>query len=225
MYTLQPKKLYKISQLIERNLIDLDDLDAIVPGVLHINSIKDFAFEYISKRGLTLLGYSYEELYALGAKVFQKHQSVYTLKTIYPKLFEEIAKGDRMKVFSFLQDWQHTPYDKPFYLFTTSKILNDKQLLSISLFPKDIENVCRKVDRLFGLNKTMELYFNKYYSLTKREREILELLGKELSRKEISNLLFISPRTVKKHSENLFRKLGTHKRVDLKKINTAFSSA
>jgi LuxR family maltose regulon positive regulatory protein len=54
------------------------------------------------------------------------------------------------------------------------------------------------------------------YPLTKRELEILKLLADELSNKQISEQLFISPSTVKRHTENIYHKLNVpdrHKAV------------
>ena len=45
------------------------------------------------------------------------------------------------------------------------------------------------------------------HPLTKRELQILELLAKELSNKQIADQLFIAPATVKRHSENIYHKL------------------
>ena len=44
-------------------------------------------------------------------------------------------------------------------------------------------------------------------SLTNREHEILELLARRLSDKEIAQALHISPHTVRKHTSNLYGKL------------------
>ena len=44
--------------------------------------------------------------------------------------------------------------------------------------------------------------------LTRRERQVLDLLTQRLSRKEIAEQLCISTATVKRHSENIFGKLG-----------------
>jgi len=44
--------------------------------------------------------------------------------------------------------------------------------------------------------------------LTRREREVLELLGHRLSNKEIAERLFVSAATIKRHTENLYAKLG-----------------
>ncbi|OQD42600.1 hypothetical protein BUL40_09895 [Croceivirga radicis] len=69
-----------------------------------------------------------------------------------------------------------------------------------------------------------EAYFERFNRLTKREKEVFFLLGKELSRKEIADLLFISDKTVKNHAERVFQKLGTKKRTDLYKLAQVFSS-
>ena len=50
--------------------------------------------------------------------------------------------------------------------------------------------------------------------LTPRELEVLELLRKNLSAKQIASELFLSPLTVKRHCANIFGKLGVHRRRD-----------
>jgi DNA-binding NarL/FixJ family response regulator len=49
--------------------------------------------------------------------------------------------------------------------------------------------------------------------LTRREREILGLLSDGLPQREIASRLFISPKTVSTHIENLTRKLGVRGRA------------
>ena len=48
--------------------------------------------------------------------------------------------------------------------------------------------------------------------LTDREEEILDLLAKRYTNKEIAAQLYISPATVKRHTINIYQKLGVHKR-------------
>src|SRR5437868_1607764 len=50
---------------------------------------------------------------------------------------------------------------------------------------------------------------NEDSQLTIREMEIIRLIEKELSNKEISEHLFISERTVETHRKNIFRKTKT----------------
>jgi DNA-binding NarL/FixJ family response regulator len=54
--------------------------------------------------------------------------------------------------------------------------------------------------------------------LTDREREILKLISKEYSNKQIAEELFISERTVETHRKNIFRKTGTNSLVGLIKF-------
>ncbi len=52
------------------------------------------------------------------------------------------------------------------------------------------------------------------FDLTAREREMLQLIARGLSNKEIAYLLGIQVRTVKTHLHNLFKKLEVHGRRD-----------
>lgn len=52
------------------------------------------------------------------------------------------------------------------------------------------------------------------YSLTSREREVMHLMGRGLTATAMGRLLGISPRTVCKHLENAYSKLGCNNRID-----------
>jgi two-component system, NarL family, nitrate/nitrite response regulator NarL len=54
--------------------------------------------------------------------------------------------------------------------------------------------------------------------LTDREREIVKLIAKEYSNKDIAEELFISERTVETHRKNIFRKTGANSLVGLIKF-------
>lgn len=56
------------------------------------------------------------------------------------------------------------------------------------------------------------------YGLTNRELEIIQLVSNGLSNQEISRALFISETTVKKHLNNIFKKLNICSRTQLVKL-------
>jgi DNA-binding NarL/FixJ family response regulator len=51
--------------------------------------------------------------------------------------------------------------------------------------------------------------------LTRREREVLRLIGQGISAKEIAQRLAISPKTAQVHSENIRQKLNLHSIADM----------
>lgn len=51
--------------------------------------------------------------------------------------------------------------------------------------------------------------------LSEREIEILEQLSKGFANKRVAENLFISPFTVKRHIENIYKKLQAHNRIEL----------
>jgi DNA-binding NarL/FixJ family response regulator len=56
--------------------------------------------------------------------------------------------------------------------------------------------------------EAIEKKFPGFDELSKREIEVLELIGQELTNKQIADKLFISTRTVDTHRRNLMQKLG-----------------
>ncbi|UCF21659.1 MAG: response regulator transcription factor [Gemmatimonadota bacterium] len=57
--------------------------------------------------------------------------------------------------------------------------------------------------------------------LTERELEVLGRLAERLSNKEIAKQLFLSPLTVKRHTLNIYQKLGVHGRREAVEKATA----
>ena len=55
---------------------------------------------------------------------------------------------------------------------------------------------------------------SKEILLTTRETEVLEQLGKGLSYTKIADNLIISPSTVRKHIENIYKKLQVHNKLE-----------
>jgi two-component system response regulator DegU len=64
------------------------------------------------------------------------------------------------------------------------------------------------------MDEEMELKIKERSSLTGREGEILALLLKGNSNKEIADLTYVSTETVKSHLQNIYRKLGVKSRLE-----------
>ncbi|MCL4151486.1 UNVERIFIED_CONTAM: hypothetical protein GTU68_050582 [Idotea baltica] len=61
--------------------------------------------------------------------------------------------------------------------------------------------------------------------ISKREKEIVELLAQGLTQKEIANRLFISIRTVETHIKNCTQKLDARNTVNLISIYVSYKNA
>lgn len=61
---------------------------------------------------------------------------------------------------------------------------------------------------------TKDIIQQEEITLTKRETEILEQLAKGLNYQQIAENLFISPSTVRKHIENIYKKLQVHNKME-----------
>jgi DNA-binding NarL/FixJ family response regulator len=68
-----------------------------------------------------------------------------------------------------------------------------------------------RVDRL--IRRTSPVMPSVAVRLTPREREVLALLADGLNAREIAARLFLSPKTVESHCENILRKLGVRTRA------------
>ncbi|MDY7019580.1 MAG: response regulator transcription factor [Chloroflexota bacterium] len=64
----------------------------------------------------------------------------------------------------------------------------------------------------------LEGEMDPYQRLTDREKEMLELVAKGYTAKEIADMLVISLRTVESHKTSLMKKLDIHNRTDLIKF-------
>ncbi len=85
-------------------------------------------------------------------------------------------------------------------------VAGGQHYLSPPLSERAIEVYARKAG-----SATLDLF----ETLTKREREVLQLAAEGLSQNEIAARLSISPRTSETHRANLMRKLGLQNQTDL----------
>lgn len=72
----------------------------------------------------------------------------------------------------------------------------------------------KRLSLRFKTEKEMEQIVEKY-NISPREHEILNLIMKGKSNKEIENALFISMPTVKTHISNIYKKFAVKNRLEL----------
>jgi len=79
-------------------------------------------------------------------------------------------------------------------------------------------SIAKKALQLIRLQQapqpTAESRENNAYDLSKRELEILEKIAEGQNYQQIADALFVSPKTVRKHIENIYRKLQVHNKME-----------
>jgi DNA-binding NarL/FixJ family response regulator len=133
-----------------------------------------------------------------------------------------VAKRARLLVFTGLRDPKL--HQRAIRFGAIGLVLTD---VSAETFLKAIEKVHRGevwlnrsmvaniLTRLVGENHEADPEAAKIAALTKREREIIALIGDGLKNKQIASKLFISEVTVRHHFTSIFNKLGISDRLEL----------
>ena len=122
-----------------------------------------------------------------------------------------------------------TAFDNDENIFNAIKAGADGYLLK-EINPEDLHNgIIETLNGGAAMNpsialKTLKLLRNpinidnkkdqEIISLSKREVEVLEQLSKGLSYTVIAGNLFLSPSTVRKHIENIYKKLQVHSKIE-----------
>jgi DNA-binding NarL/FixJ family response regulator len=122
-----------------------------------------------------------------------------------------------------------TAFDNDEHIFNAIKAGADGYLLK-EINPKDLyEGILETLNGGAAMNpsiamKTLKLLRNpidiqnlrdqEEISLSTREVEVLEQLSKGLSYTIIADHLFLSPSTVRKHIENIYKKLQVHSKIE-----------
>ena len=122
-----------------------------------------------------------------------------------------------------------TTFDNDEHIFNAMKAGADGYLLK-ETNPQDLYNGIKEtLNGGAAMNpsialKTLKLLRNPIHitnledkeeiSLSKREVEVLEQLSKALSYTAIASNLFLSPSTVRKHIENIYKKLQVHSKIE-----------
>jgi DNA-binding NarL/FixJ family response regulator len=123
-----------------------------------------------------------------------------------------------------------TVFDNDDHVFNAIKAGADGYLLKETKGDKIYEAILETLNGGAGMSpsiamKTLKLLKNPHLledynttelvELSEREIEVLEQLSKGLKNQDIANNLFISFSTVKKHIENIYKKLQAHNRIEL----------
>ena len=99
---------------------------------------------------------------------------------------------------------------------------NGKAIVELRGPTSEITNTINSFKTILEEKEFMRNHFDKFSSLSKREREVLSLLCKGEKHKEIADNLFISIHTVREHIKNFKLKLEAKTQTELLRYFNAF---
>jgi DNA-binding NarL/FixJ family response regulator len=120
-------------------------------------------------------------------------------------------ENDSLKIVLYTMYQEKSFLERAKELGVNGYLLKDFALEELSVCLKKINDGDKwfspKLEETLTINKH-DTEKTKILSLTPAERKILELIGEDHNTKSISDLLFISEKTVEKHRSNIIKKLG-----------------
>ncbi len=151
-----------------------------------------------------------------GFSVFVFSQA-YNKKTVkYRKISTNITAFYAILFFLFFIFWITFSLDIAPRIFSNLAI--SFLFLVFNLAPLIYMNLLLKMYLAADISANQEIILKSLdlkYGITNRETEIIKLIAKGNTNKEISNILYIALQTVKDHNRRIFRKLGVKNRVQL----------
>ncbi|MBM4172268.1 MAG: response regulator transcription factor [Ignavibacteria bacterium] len=117
---------------------------------------------------------------------------------------------DEEKIFSAIQAGANgylLKDESPDKIFDSIKMIMDGGAPMSPVIATKALTLLRKSEFVFSEKEKVD------FELSKREIEVLEQLSRGLDYQKIAELLFISPATVRKHIENIYKKLEVHNKV------------
>jgi DNA-binding CsgD family transcriptional regulator len=218
-------QLYCFEQSLSSTPEYIRNIGDFLPGVVLINDLERMENTYMNANGCNFLCKSPEELKSMGPEYFTDEifcrQEMRWINQYFKGFVE---RNDAKEVTGFYQkvrpdqnkDWSH------FYL--SGKLLESDQASCIYLaVPANPSNyLIHKIQQSLGTEAIPVTQFQRFSTLSKREKEITGLITKGLTGSEISEILFLSKHTIDTHRKNIYKKLGTKKLSDLIRIADRF---
>jgi DNA-binding CsgD family transcriptional regulator len=224
------KDLINIDKAIANTVAKIAETADDYPGIVIIHNVKENfnKTEYMSPRGLKLLGVTMAELTAMGGKYFPRYFNMEDAKGYVPIMLDMVKRNKLNDVYSFFQQVRYSREGAwNWYSSSIKLILQDNAgdpLLSITFaIPMNtVHYLTNKVSRMLEENNFIKANFKQFSRLTKRELEILKLFALGKSSTQISETIHISSETVKTHRKNIYKKLNITSSFNLSEYARAF---
>lgn len=210
--------VYSLAQLYRKNQDNFYSFVDHLPTYIVLNDKKSLYYKYansVSLKTLEIDDYNYMSYNAIQLK-----SDPYLLKLAFKKiqLFDKI--NDQESICSTIQRLHFNK--KMNWIFGNKAIINDETYLNNYYELKELYIIGDKISQILKPLENSVENWQKFQSLTKKEKILLKLITIGKSNKEISEQLFISEHTVRTHREKIRKKIDAHNLYEMIKFAEAF---
>lgn len=216
--------------LIRRKIAEISAVADQLPVITIIHNMPaGFTVEYMSQRGLQFLRTSLPELKAMKTDYHDRYFNPRDAAYYVPRIHQLLEQNRPDEVLTFFQQVRSAPGEEwQWYLSSIRILLRDAQNQPLLTITQTIHidpelHLTKKVDQMLRESIFFRDHYPLYQSLSRREREVLELLGRAMTNKEIAAALYLSVNTVESHKKNLKSKLGVRDSTELLQFARAFT--
>lgn len=205
---LQQTGVYLLEKQIEAQQLSLNEICKKFPGLVHFNCLDTFklinaTFGFENYFNLTI-----SEIINQGARFTKDYFHESTLEVYIPELIAFGAKKDSNAVIGQFHKVRKCMCSEYHTFMSLTKICSCHNCFITVQIPIDIfgKNAV-KLESIIDDSEFIRKNITKYQLLTKREIEILQMLGKGKSRNQIVDELCISKHTFDTHRKSIREKL------------------
>ena len=203
------------------------------PGVTIILNIHTASVVWMNGAGLRWLEVSLEDLIAIGPDYHARFFNLEEADSYVPKMLDLVRRNDPAETVTIFQQVRTGPAgpdgQRAFQWYASGVRIflhgdDGAPLLVIATaLPIDEEHYFTpKINRLLAENDLLRQQQQLFAGLSRREREVLGMMVRDVPSPEIAARLFLSEETVKTHRRNIRRKLGLSTGYDLVLFAQAF---
>ena len=197
--------LYQMDKLLKK-YFTIGEIVDLLPGHYQIYDVNDFSPNNVDRSAEKLFHCSLGGTLEQGSSLQESVMHPGDFEDLRPCLVQFIKQNDQKRVISFFQRIKGVNTQEYEWYFTTYK-LTAYGLVSSSHAIRDLGDAKLQIEQVLEERAFFKRNFERFLSLTKREKEILKELALGKTALQIANEYFLSVNTVKTHRQRIFRKL------------------
>ena len=200
-------QINRLTNLFLNDPIIFHQIADIIPLMMNSNYVGNLDFTYVNS--------DFSNFFRKDKEYILETGSVYTTSILHPKNFEYIKntlknfpylenKGNVVELYQYARPEGNKDFE---WLINYKKFISQNQYFGIYHRMRDLGNSAIVLKKYLGEFALSTSTYQKFQTLTQKEKQILQHIISGKVNKEISELLHISIHTVRTHRNRIWKKL------------------